>query len=271
MHIPQSGHTFFVQRRTPGVLAVHASYQYGDAAMFAFGKRARFRHHGLWRAPEAAGYAHPRRVLQLDDSSMAPSPADEPLSLLSFHFDSDALWRRRVMGGLALARALNRTLLLPAAACYCDRAWSPLVACRTAGAPRFPLPFPCPMDHVVNTGLWERSGVAFRGIGFAVDPRAARARVWLGPAVASATAAAAPKWDFKSEAPLSDAQLLVALRPWGETQVLHVSGPGPFLCGLSATLDPIEGHRAATAGAFHGLARYRACFVYLQRALLCAC
>ena len=57
---------------------------------------------------------------------------------------------------LALAIALNRTLVLPAALCYCDLNWAEMRACRVPGAEAMPLPFECPIDHLLELPAWHR-------------------------------------------------------------------------------------------------------------------
>ena len=52
---------------------------------------------------------------------------------------------------IGLALALNRTLVLPQMWCYCDKFWSRLNGCTISEARSSqPLPFVCPMDHVVE-------------------------------------------------------------------------------------------------------------------------
>jgi len=64
--------------------------------------------------------------------------------------------RQRLAHGVALARILNRTLVLPHMWCYCDKYWHRLDQCATPNAATAqPLPFVCPMDHVVDPALWH--------------------------------------------------------------------------------------------------------------------
>ena len=57
---------------------------------------------------------------------------------------------------MALARSLNRTLVLPRLWCYCDKFWSRLADCAIPeAASSQPLPFVCPMDHVVELQYWH--------------------------------------------------------------------------------------------------------------------
>lgn len=66
------------------------------------------------------------------------------------HVDHLNRLRQRLASGVALARVLNRTLVLPTFYCYCDKFWHRLHACAIADAAdgSQPLPFICPMDHV---------------------------------------------------------------------------------------------------------------------------
>lgn len=119
-----SGHVYFVQA-TPAqraaAVAVHATFQFGDTDAFAYGKRTRLRQHGLWLAPEEAGYGRPR-LLVLRDAPLFPTSdvkdeatntTDATLDLLEKHFAADLEWRTRLQAGLAAARVLNRTLVVP--------------------------------------------------------------------------------------------------------------------------------------------------------------
>jgi pimeloyl-ACP methyl ester carboxylesterase len=137
-----SGHSFFIQGLRQGALSVHATFQFGDDASFPYGKRMRLRQFGLWADPQAYFQG---RFLALADAPLTPPPTlpDDDLAaqrlLLGLQFDADAVWRRRVTVGLAAARALNRTLVLPRAACYCERSWAALLRCRLPAVPRMPL------------------------------------------------------------------------------------------------------------------------------------
>ena len=207
-----NGHTFFVQGFRENALSVHATHQYGDHEAFAYGKRMRFRQAGLWKADEAS-YGD-GKFLQLTDvpRSKVEEP-DEPFNasraLLETFFEDDAAWRRRVRDGLAIARVLGRTLILPQPYCHCDRGWSPLKRCRMLEVPSMRLPFACPLDHVINVNLWERSGVSFRGPGFS---RLADKK-------------------FTVTANMTDSLVAERLAPWANLDVIEVALDAP-LCGL---------------------------------------
>ena len=73
---------------------------------------------------------------------------------------------------LALALALNRTLVLPRWTCFCDRMWAAsddlfAFGCMYPGsqAGQF-LPFACPMDHVLSPRAWHLAKVAYRPAAF---------------------------------------------------------------------------------------------------------
>ena len=70
-----NGHTYFVQQvhrhgRSP--YSVHLTYQYGDHASFAFGKRMRLRQAGLW-AMEEVDYYSGKFVALADEGASFPS------------------------------------------------------------------------------------------------------------------------------------------------------------------------------------------------------
>ena len=87
------------------------------------------------------------------------------------HLAEDALRRQTVRNALALAQALGRILILPAARCYCDKIWNNLNGCRAPGSETFRLPYACPMDHIYDLPAWFRHDLHFREPGFLSDPR----------------------------------------------------------------------------------------------------
>ena len=166
-----NGHTFFVQQlqtmsaRWP--MAVHATFQYGDMPDYAFGKRQRFRDWGMWLVDDeqytssttADGGDVNYLVLEEDET---PPPGVPWLGMADLHARGRQhlahleRTRQRLAGGVALARALNRTVVLPHMWCYCDKYWHRLEECavpNSVGAQ--PLPFICPMDHVVEPMNWH--------------------------------------------------------------------------------------------------------------------
>lgn len=264
------GHTFFIQGLRRGVYNVHTTFQFSDDPLFPYGKRSRFRQYGLWQAPEGDGYSEGGRFIVLRDEPVPPPlpdlpPFNEAADFAEFHsllrraFAADASWRERVRSGLVLARALNRTLVLPRPHCYCDRSWAPLTRCRLPGARHTALPFECPMDFVVNVALWERSGTDHRVMGFTPPLRATRARLYVGAADAAAAARAtggAP-WDAAVPEGLSDAALVARLAPFEPADVLELGGADRVAACLSAATVVRPGHPApARAADFHGFARY---------------
>ncbi|EOD25951.1 hypothetical protein EMIHUDRAFT_237370 [Emiliania huxleyi CCMP1516] len=140
------GHTFFVQQlQSPTAtwpMAVHATYQFGDTSDYAFGKRQRFRDWGMW----------------LEDAPLAPREPWVGFKDLHArgrqHVSHLERVRQRLAHGFALARALNRTAVLPTLWCYCDKFWHRLDKCAIPSATESqPLPFVCPLDHVIDPSL----------------------------------------------------------------------------------------------------------------------
>ena len=164
-----NGHTFFVSRvaERSGVspFAVHNTYQYSGTA----GKIARFRENGLWAVDDAAyfgvtsederfdshddeqfGDAERRFLLLTYDvpgalADPAPSVSTPKGGTPVTHVDLIRYQVNRVRDGLALASALNRTLILPPLLSTCDR-WFNLLPNCTQGDARFPMA--APLDHV---------------------------------------------------------------------------------------------------------------------------
>ena len=153
-----NGHTFFVSRlaERSGVtpFAVHNTYQYSGTA----GKIARFRENGLWAVDDAAYYdvgdananAKERKFLLLkyDVPRRLADPARAKATPKGgtphAHIELMTYQVNRVRDGLALASALNRTLVMPPLLSVCDR-WFNLLPNCTQGDAQFPML--APVDH----------------------------------------------------------------------------------------------------------------------------
>ena len=155
------GHTFFVQQlQSPTAkwpMAVHATYQFGDMPDYPFGKRQRFRDWGMWLVDNDDELITSSRYLVLeDDAPLLPRAKWEGYSgdlhvRGRQHVDHLDRTRQRLAHGFALARALNRTVVLPTLWCYCDKFWHRLDRCAIPSATGSqPLPFVCPLDHVID-------------------------------------------------------------------------------------------------------------------------
>ena len=168
-------------------VAVHATYQYGDAPTFAYGKHTRFVQAGLWHdgpyrlQPSAVGSSNQpaaisalsrddERFVVLDEAAIdAEARADvvalggeaswSSQALVARHKARDASWRQRTLSLLAFAIATNRTAVLPQAFCYCDAFWGAMVGCRVKAAhASMSLPFECPIDHLIELQSWYNQG-----------------------------------------------------------------------------------------------------------------
>jgi len=130
---------------------------------YPFGKRQRFRDWGMWLvdADETSIVGHRYLVLEEDSPVADAAPwvcegrgngcsAEELHVRGRQHVDHLNRLRQRLAAGVALARVLNRTIVLPTFYCYCDKFWHRLKACAISDAAdgAQPLPFVCPMDHV---------------------------------------------------------------------------------------------------------------------------
>ena len=118
-----SGHTFFVQQMhrqlKQDAYVVHATFQFAGTD----GKRHRMRESMIWESD-------PPEYYDPQGGFLAFKP-DIPDALLAAYNSKEghfALvnWQlRQVRDGLALAQALNRTLVLPRLVCGWDRWWAP--------------------------------------------------------------------------------------------------------------------------------------------------
>jgi hypothetical protein len=75
---------------------------------------------------------------------------------------------------MALALALNRTLILPRLKCHCYKNWFANVACRVPGERQSVLPFTCTLEQ------WLRPAVMYRGLTLLLEGRNVR---WAPAAV----------------------------------------------------------------------------------------
>eukprot|EP01062_Namystynia_karyoxenos_P026232 TRINITY_DN20445_c0_g1_i3.p1 TRINITY_DN20445_c0_g1~~TRINITY_DN20445_c0_g1_i3.p1 ORF type:complete len:637 (+),score=132.90 TRINITY_DN20445_c0_g1_i3:73-1911(+) len=182
-----NGHTFFIQglHRHPRFahqppIAVHASF----ASFGAAGKRQRFREAMLWHDPPDY-HSPPGGLLAIE--------VDLPASLLQgfsagphvrhgFEEDPEPVARhfrlvhhqlRQIRVALAAAEAAGRVVVLPKLWCGYDRAFSPHEG--TFPGSNFTIPFPCPLDLVLDVGQLERftrwPGGGFREHSFFANPR----------------------------------------------------------------------------------------------------
>mmetsp|Transcript_1565 Transcript_1565/g.3967 ORF Transcript_1565/g.3967 Transcript_1565/m.3967 type:complete len:521 (-) Transcript_1565:44-1606(-) len=147
------GHNYFVsqfpQRAGVQPYSIHTTYQYGGAP----GKRHRLREAKVWIDPPA--YYNP--------SGLLVYPPDVSRSLIypaggmttKGHIALIKHQLKQIKQALALARYLDRTLILPPVVCGYDKAWYPLASGRARGV--FPgthawaVPiFNCPLDHFLE-------------------------------------------------------------------------------------------------------------------------
>jgi hypothetical protein len=81
--------------------------------------------------------------------------------------------------GVAMARALNRTVVFPRFYCWCDFDWYAVVldGCSMGGAPGaagadlFTMPFECPIDVLLNAHALYHRGFPYRQERFLAHPR----------------------------------------------------------------------------------------------------
>ncbi|KAL2652130.1 hypothetical protein R1flu_020258 [Riccia fluitans] len=159
-----SGHTFFIQRLYEQLklepYAVHTTFQYGGTE----GKRHRLREAKLfWDEPgyydEPGGYLSYKP--SLPESLMTGGEHS-----VKTHFALVNHQLIQVRNALAVAAALNRTLVMPELWCRFDRMWfgHPGVLEGTLT----PQPFLCPMDHIFEVNMmlkdlnYEEFGEAIR-------------------------------------------------------------------------------------------------------------
>jgi arabinosyltransferase len=281
-----SGHTFFIQRLaertgagtgaapiTPFV--VHTTFQFSGSA----GKRHRLRERWLWAVDGPDHYAPAGGLLTLGDfeaddpafgallaravpRTLPPDSSTETaLSALAGHFDLVHRQLRSIGAGLALAAALNRTLVLPRLWCGADRWWQPFLGGSIPGTARpARLPFRCPADHVLDLAAMGDGGrrldarhygppIPFREAGLLLNPRFPAAHRAPGPGGTLTVVVGGGEGNTSTTTTLSippgldDAGLRAALAPVASTPVLHFPDPAAAMAG--GFVDPGDAARFA--------------------------
>jgi hypothetical protein len=122
----------------------------------------------MWLVDDEEELITSSRYLVLeDDAPLAPREAWAGSKDLHVrgrqHVDHLERLRQRLAHGFALARALNRTVVLPTLWCYCDKFWHRLDKCAIpSAADSQPLPFVCPLDHVLDPSFFHGVDAARR-------------------------------------------------------------------------------------------------------------
>ncbi|KAK9860413.1 hypothetical protein WJX84_002857 [Apatococcus fuscideae] len=148
-----NGHTFFVQRLHESLkvdpYVIHTVFQFSGTP----GKRHRLREERLWNDPPEY-YDPPGGLMSFDLkiqhllADAAPKKFDGQLEDFDGHFALVNHELVQVRSALIIAAKLNRTIIMPQLWCGADRWWAP----HDGHIPptQFPLPFPCPMDHIFD-------------------------------------------------------------------------------------------------------------------------
>lgn len=149
-----NGHTFYVQRlnERQGVrpFAVHDTFVFSGTD----GKRHRMRERAIWLDDDL--YYRPKGGFLAFDLDLpkdllkqaGPRTGKADLANAEGHFKLVNHQLAQVRAAMALATALNRTLVLPEFWCGLDRWWAPHAG--TIPGSQFPLPFRCPADHILD-------------------------------------------------------------------------------------------------------------------------
>ena len=227
------GHTFFMQRvanfeghALPRAqpLTVHFTFQYSDTPDYPHGKRQRAREAGLWAADPPSYFSEGRFVRIVGPLFSAAQrvkifkrfPEWSPQR----HMALDAIQRAAIRDLMALATALNATLIMPRLFCTCDRYWGFLQNCRMPTAPtEMPMPFRCSQDALFEIKHWDDKAVRFREADFLDHPSTAReiteaaVRLIVHPTAPAAAAGSAEQRftaTLRPGAPMTEAARAVA-------------------------------------------------------------
>ncbi|KAK9844822.1 hypothetical protein WJX74_007256 [Apatococcus lobatus] len=146
-----NGHTFFVQRLHDSLkvepYVIHTVFQFSGTP----GKRHRLREEQLWSDPPEY-YDPPGGLMSFDlkVEGLLPNAAPKKYNGLLEDFEGHFTL---VRSALIIAAKLNRTLIMPQLWCGADRYWAPHAG--HIPPTDFPLPFPCPMDHIFDLEQME--------------------------------------------------------------------------------------------------------------------
>ena len=286
----------------PAPFAVHATYSLDHHDELA--KAQRFREAGLWKSdlPEPADARYLAVGLPASSSSSGGSGGDsgggkgggahhhlppavrtavagfeakgQSAANIGVHVLALRAYVAELRDALSLAFVLNRTLVLPRWACYCDRLWSGSddifhFGCMYPGAQDGQyVPFVCPMDHVISPFEWNEKGVPykdhlflkpFEGTGEIIE-------IAVGAHGGAATEGAhggaikgggQPSGRAALRLPLGQSAAAVrrALAPYANARVLRLEHTRSLLCGLggaealepNAAREPNTAHEPNTA------------------------
>ncbi|KAL1523586.1 hypothetical protein AB1Y20_018522 [Prymnesium parvum] len=179
-----NGHTFFVQQlhHIVGVrpIAVHTTYQYGDATTYAYGKRQRLRDEQLWLMDGPQYYngtylqllTAPARLLSPDHAELLLPELNGTEHCVLSHLRLSALQRQWIQDAFLLAAATRRTLILPRIWCVADRFWTILNRCLIGSRVEMPQPFVCPLDHSFDLPAMHAANLQWREHSFLSHPKA---------------------------------------------------------------------------------------------------
>ncbi|KAK9804808.1 hypothetical protein WJX72_006874 [[Myrmecia] bisecta] len=238
-----SGHTHFVQRLADRYqvqpYAVHASSPQDGRAHTPL----RLREAGLWAMDNATSASvgnfltftiNVEAVLERHTAQLpGAGPSDLQKHLLAVAYQAAVLQE-----AAGLARALNRTLVLPHFQCYCDQAptLTVLQACTVPGSD-LRLPFTCPADRLLNAEALEAAGIPYRAAGFLersqVPANITRSRmaVHIQPAGQPPPATVTMGLAASLQKGATDRQAQAALRKFAGIRVLDVVGLEPSSFG----------------------------------------
>jgi len=181
-----SGHTFFVSRMAHLMhehpYMVHTTFQYGGAQ----GKRHRLRESMMWEdEPEyytggSQGFLvyNPDLPYKLVYPNGGKVESDgtqkfDKRGSVEQHFALVHHQLSQIRNGFALAKALNRILILPRLVCGLDRWWAPHSGIIPGSAARLPL-LECPADHVIDLERIGKPELVLREASLLCNPRTPR-------------------------------------------------------------------------------------------------
>eukprot|EP00892_Ulva_mutabilis_P003418 jgi/Ulvmu1/1448/UM011_0178.1 len=256
------GHSFFVQ---------HQAQRFNSTPFYAHAclvpghvpaKVVRFKEHGLW-AIEDDAYYNEGSFLLYENTVQAfisglEAKAKRGIPDLYKHMLAVSYQQEVALEAMAMAHALNRTIIFPKLWCWCDFDWYAVVldGCAMggrpglAGADLFVMPFECPIDVLLDAAALYRHGGAYRQERFLHHPRTTAALARSREPVQVVDGADAELMRVRQRmvdntftgaflpTGSTDEGIRARLRPWRHTRVLDMRNlvPGTF-AGFTHTGD----------------------------------
>ena len=261
LHLFANGYTHWVQQLSSNYtnedmsVGVIPFSTHATTTFYGYdGKRSRFRSDLTWLEDDDAYYNGKFVVLKMHKNEYPMQVFNESASEIERHMWAMTHTVLSIRNGFAIARALDRKLIIPSFLCFCDRYFNNVLPyCRTPGS-ALELPFECPTDHVFNVGAFERKKGTFpyRENSFLRNPRVPEAilkspRIILshGNAPAIGTNSANECTESDCSAPINvklpmfptEDELRTSVLGYESSPIVEISSPATSFCRFDSDVQ----------------------------------